>query len=163
MTIFIFFIFILIWGILNNPKIKGLRGERKIKYILKKLNSEYYKTINDILIQKNGYSSQIDHIVISTFGVFVIETKNYSGKIYGSENDKYWTQYLTQHTINKLYSPILQNKGHIIMLQNLLYNYNIPYFSIVVFCGNANIKKLKVQTDVVTPKKLLKTIKKYNK
>ena len=64
-------------------KIIGLWGEKKISFLLWFLGSEY-KTFNDVLIKKkSGHTTQIDHLVISPYGIFVIETKNYTGWITG--------------------------------------------------------------------------------
>jgi len=75
------------------PQIKGYIGEKTINFMLKKL-PEDYKIVNDIFIKNDGCSSQIDHIIISKFGIFVIETKTYKGWIYGKEKQKQWTQNL---------------------------------------------------------------------
>jgi hypothetical protein len=87
------FIFILIVSILaiyfwklNSPKIKGIIGEKSISSILYFLDKSKYKVINNIVLKKDTKTSQIDHIVISDFGIFVIETKNYKGWIIGHEN-----------------------------------------------------------------------------
>ena len=68
----------------SQSETRGLRGERKVFSILKELPDEYY-IWNDIVLQRNGYSVQIDHIVISPYGIFVIETKNFKGWIYGQD------------------------------------------------------------------------------
>ena len=59
------------------PKIKGYLGERSVAVILSFLPFDKYKIINDILIKSNDRTIQIDHLVISLYGIFVIETKNY--------------------------------------------------------------------------------------
>ena len=97
---------------LNMPKIKGSVGEAKAARQLSKLDREEYRVINDILVTSHGHSSQIDHIVVSRFGIFVIETKHYKGWIHGGENSEYWTQSIYNHK-NKFRNPIKQNAGHI--------------------------------------------------
>lgn len=71
---------------------KGALGEKRVASILKRLPEDRYKVINNLLINNNGFTSQIDHVVISVYGIFVIETKAYKGWIYGSESSDYWTQ-----------------------------------------------------------------------
>lgn len=101
--------------------------------ILKKFPVDRYKLINALLLTSNGYSTQIDHIVISIYGVFVIETKFYQGWIYGGENNEYWTQNIYGNKY-QLRNPIHQNQGHIRALKFLLKDYgNIPFISIVSF------------------------------
>ena len=53
---------------------------------------EYYRLNNITLPLANGGSTQIDHIIVSVHGIFVIETKNYKGWIYGNEKQRQWTQ-----------------------------------------------------------------------
>lgn len=84
--------------------------------------------------------SQIDHVVISKYELFVIETKNYKGWIFGSENAYEWTQVIFSNKY-KLYNPLKQNLGHIKALQSNLVDYpNLNYFPIVVFTGSARLK-----------------------
>ena len=64
-------------------KSRGRRGERKVARLLDRLPKDRYFVINDLMLLSEGRSSQIDHIVVSEFGVFIIETKTFSGKIYG--------------------------------------------------------------------------------
>lgn len=148
--------------ILNLPSVKGFFGEISIRILLKFLNKDKYLIINDVLIPtNNGTTAQIDHIVVSIYGIFVIETKNYNGWIFGSENSKNWTQVIYK-TKNHFYNPIMQNKGHIKALQDLLTDFsNIKYISIVVFTIKADLKKLDVTSHVVYSLGLLNTIKMY--
>ena len=82
---------------------------------------KYYK-YNDILLPKEQGTTQIDHIVVSQYGIFVIETKNLSGWIYGDQYNKYWTQKFFKKTY-RFYNPIHQNYGHIKTLEALLPRY----------------------------------------
>ena len=130
---------------------KGVRGERIVGSKLFNLPSDYL-ILNDVLIRRpNGSTTQIDHIVIAKSGIFVIETKNYSGKVYGSENSEYWKEYFNwfsrvwykygHHSESySFYNPIKQNQGHINALRKLLSSYeNLPFFSIVVFSNEAEL------------------------
>lgn len=147
--------------ILSLPKVKGFLGETSVRMLLSRLDAENYKVLNDILLRrKSGSTTQIDHIVVSRYGVFVIETKNYSGWIFGKEGDKYWTQTLNKRTKNKFFNPILQNKGHINALKEIV-EYDIPFYSIVVFSSKATLKN-KINGVVYTPQ-LIRAIKKYDK
>ena len=90
-------LFILIIKLLPS---KGAIGEKRVAHILKKLPEDRYKVINNLLIRNNGYTTQIDYIVVSVYGIFVIETKTYQGWIYGGENSDYWTQTSTETSTN---------------------------------------------------------------
>ena len=68
------------------PEIRGHIEEKKVSAFLATLPSYEYKIFNDILLATESGTTQIDHIVVSRFGIFVIETKNYRGWITGNEN-----------------------------------------------------------------------------
>lgn len=118
----------------RSPHGKGVLGELKIKRTLgKNIANEKYVINNLYILDNQGKSSQIDHVLINSKGVFVIETKNYSGRIYGNENQLEWTQVLQYGKVkNKLYNPVKQNATHIYKIKNAI-NLSIPFFSIVVF------------------------------
>lgn len=90
---------------------KGKYSEKLVNNKIQELPEEYV-VFNDLLFESNGYSTQIDHIAVSPYGVFVIETKGYKGWILGRENGEYWTQtiYKSKH---QFYNPIKQNAGHV--------------------------------------------------
>lgn len=133
--VFLIFLILLIVLIffLKTPKTKGKIGEYRVKLNLgNDIPNEKY-IINDLLLLYQGKSTQIDHLIIKTTGVFVIETKNYSGLIYGNDNHKKWTQVLNYGKAkNKFYNPILQNKSHIYTLSKIIGRKDC-FISIIVF------------------------------
>ena len=68
---------------------------------------------NVYLPKKNGETSEVDVIFITQKGIFVIESKNYSGWIFGDEKNQKWTAMLPNRQKNQFYNPILQNKTHV--------------------------------------------------
>lgn len=157
--IILFILLILIWGLFKS-KIKGIIGEKTTSSILFFLDKSKYKVINNIVLKSGEITSQIDHIVISDYGIFVIETKNYKGWILGGENSEYWTQVIYKRK-EKFYNPIRQNLGHIRTLKNCLSEYpNIEYKSIIVFSTKAEIK-VNTTTDVINSYRLIATINRY--
>lgn len=155
-----------LWFRLNFAQIKGSIGEKHISTLLQKLDSTNYLLINDIHIpKKDGSTSQIDHILISHKGLFVIETKNYRGWIMGSENSQYWTQVIYKRK-ERFYNPIWQNSGHIKTLQEFLGDSldGVPIYSVVVF-GNQATFKFKspfTKAKVIKSKELLSVVKSEN-
>jgi Nuclease-related domain len=87
-------ILVIVAGILEIfiPKIKGYLGEKSAAFFLSKLDKTKYKVINNIMLQVRNKMTQIDHVVVSNYGIFVIETKNYKGWIIGNEFDDNWKQ-----------------------------------------------------------------------
>jgi hypothetical protein len=160
LVIFIVVIIVLILSQVFSVKIKGVIGEKTTSSILYFLDKSKYKVINNIVLEAAGKSTQIDHIVISDFGVFVIETKYYKGWILGGEHSEYWTQVIYKRK-EKFYNPIRQNLGHIRALKSCLGEYpNLEYISIIVFPSKADIKVI-TNTEVVYSNQLINTIKKY--
>ena len=144
------------------PKIKGSIGEAKVNTRLNFLGKEYI-VLKDILINSsNGYTSQIDELVLSEYGIFVIETKNYKGWIFGNEKTENWTQVIYKEKYS-FRNPIKQNWSHIYALKNLLSDFpNIKYHPIVVFSGNATLKSIESSIPVIYSKRLNSTIRKLS-
>lgn len=119
-------------------KFIGLAGEFWVKRELKKLSDEYL-VINDIMIKtKDGSTHQIDHVVISKYGIFVIETKQYNGYIKGNDYDKRW---LIKNGKKKIYvnNPLHQNYGHVKSVEEIL---NLPeekFISLVCIPSRATV------------------------
>lgn len=147
--------------LLFSSRIKGFIGEKTVSSILYLLDSSKYKVINNVVLNVGERTSQIDHVIVSDFGVFVIETKNYKGWIVGGERSEYWTQVLFKRK-EKFYNPIRQNFGHITALKNCLHEFpHIKYISIIVFSAKAEIK-VNTTTELVNSYRLLSVIKKYS-
>lgn len=116
---------------------KGAYAEERVARRLSRLSEEYH-VFNDVYIRSRGRSVQIDHVVISRYGIFVIETKNYKGRVYGSENTEYWTQNIYGHKY-RLYNPVRQNASHVGAICNILRITRDGTIPIVVFAGSANV------------------------
>lgn len=130
-----FFIFGFLWR-----KSKGRRGEKQVAALLSLLPKNKYKVINDLMIQKGGYSTQIDHVVVSVYGIFVIETKYYRGWIYGGENSEFWTKNVYGHKY-QLRNPLWQNEGHVKTITKLLGDSElVPIYNVVAFSSQARLK-----------------------
>lgn len=144
-TIVISLIVLLILAILiiymASAKHKGKKGEKTVAHMLNWYVEHYGGyVINDIIIPGEATkTSQIDHILLASSGIWVIETKNYSGKIYGSEYDYEWTQVLNYgSTKNRFYNPIKQNETHINNLRKLLGDKKYIYSCVVLTQDNLN-------------------------
>ena len=146
----------------NSPKSKGKRGERKVARKLGKNIPDEKYVINDLFIQtENGSTSQIDHILINRAGVWVIETKNYAGVIFGNSLQQYWTQVLAYGNVkNQFYNPVKQNASHAYHISKLLNDCSVVY-SYVVFTGNADISNIKAD-NVCNLKELSLILKRFD-
>ncbi len=121
-------------GLLQSSRGKGWIGEQIVKIVIGKTKEGKKYVINDLRLKvSEDRTSQIDHVLINEKGIFVIETKNYSGRIYGKESQLEWTQVLNYGKVkNKLYNPVKQNKTHVYHISNML-SERLPIFSAVVF------------------------------
>jgi hypothetical protein len=108
--------------------------------LTKHFNTEDYHLLNHITLKHGDLTTQIDHILVSRFGVFVIETKDYTGWIFGNANHETWTQ-ATYRDKFKFQNPIHQNYLHVKAVEQLL-NFvpSSAIHSVVVFVGDAEFK-----------------------
>lgn len=159
----------------NSAKQKGKRGEMRVSAILSKLSDEY-TILNDLVFRTEKGTTQIDHIVVSKYGIFTIETKNYRGEIYGDDNRKEWTQLIvtkvtyakkwwktyTYVTKNRFYNPVKQSVGHALRIKELLSVFpHVKIVPIVVFTGDAILRYVESNNHVVYEKNLLDVIDGY--
>ncbi|KVW94738.1 nuclease-related domain-containing protein [Thiobacillus denitrificans] len=127
-------------GIANTPWFKGFFGELLVRLSAKfLLNPNEYRAIHNVTLKTPDGTTQIDHIFVSRFGVFVVETKNYSGWIFGDENQATWTQKLFK-TTNKFQNPLRQNFKHIKALESLVSLPSETFHSVIVFVGGSEFK-----------------------
>lgn len=141
------------------PNIKGFIGEQIVSGELRQLPEKEYRVLNDVLLKSEYGTTQIDHVIVSVYGIFVVETKNYKGWITGSEFSENWTK----NMFGKKYSfrnPIKQNFAHIKVLQDITNFSHDKFIPIVVFSGNATIK-VKTNSPVIYMRELKQTIEKF--
>lgn len=135
-----------LWKIVFN---KGNYGEFLTYAILEKAGEN--KILSNVYIEKmDGKTTEIDLISINSSGIFVHESKNYSGWIFGDEKSKNWTQSLQNKQKYKFYNPISQNKGHIKAIDEYLdRKYQDVFLSYIIFSERCELKKITVTSDNV--------------
>ncbi|MCD8287661.1 MAG: NERD domain-containing protein [Porphyromonadaceae bacterium] len=139
---------------------RGRRFENRVCKRLVKLPDEYH-VMDNLLLEYQGRSAQRDHLIVSPYGLFVIEDKNYKGWIIGGEEAEYWTQTIYSRK-NQLYNPIRQNEGHLRFLSYLFRDIGrIPMIPIVVFGDEAELKVNVREHIVIHRNALLKVISRY--
>jgi hypothetical protein len=128
---------------------RGWFGELKT-VIAKKLflRSSDYADLNNVTIKTRRGTTQIDHVIISRYGVFVVETKNMSGWIFGREFDPFWTKISRGHK-RQFQNPLHQNESHIRALSNLARIPPEKIHSVVVFWGDCSLRT-KMPPNVLT-------------
>lgn len=126
----------------SSPEYKGKVGEARVSFIVNRLiKQKGGYLINDIVLPINkDRTTQIDHIYVSKYGVFVIETKAYQGLIYGKENDENWYIYFGGQKY-EMYNPVAQNKLHIAAVNTCISSLKTPPVSLVTIL-RANISHI---------------------
>jgi hypothetical protein len=110
------------------------------RILLSHFGAPDYHLMNHVTLRMDDGTTQVDHILMSRFGVFVIETKDYNGWIFANASDRTWTQVLYRRRF-KFQNPLLQNYRHVRAVQDLL-DFLPPEAikSVVVFSGDAEFK-----------------------
>jgi len=131
--------------IIKSAWFKGVLGEWQVNLLIKFfLDKNDYHLIKNVTLptfiddKKHG-TTQIDHIIVSKYGIFVVETKNMKGWIFGSETQKQWTQQIFKHK-SKFQNPLHQNYKHVKTLEACLNVKNDSIFSVIIFIGDSTFK-----------------------
>ncbi len=131
---------IVLVAVMKTPWFKGVLGEFIVNIAAKMvLNRNEYHLIKNVTLRIEDETTQIDHIIVSKYGVFVVETKNMKGWIFGSPKQKTWTQKIYKHS-RKFQNPLLQNYKHVKTIESLLGLNDKQIHSVVVFTGDSTFK-----------------------
>ena len=158
---YIFFLLVILVSVIYGNKIVGWFGEYWTRLALKKLPKDKYIILNDVFIKTNSGTHQIDHVIVSPYGIFSIETKQYNGYITGNKYDKKWIR----HAGKKKYyytNPIRQNYGHVKALSELLDIEESKVFNIVCIPSKATLK-IQHDGELVRYDTIVDKILSYNK
>jgi len=117
------------------------RGETRLSHAVKRrFVAPDYHLLNHVTLRVNDETTQIDHVLVSRFGIFVVETKDYKGWIFAGQGDRYWTQVLFRAKF-KFQNPLRQNYKHVCAIQELLeFLPADAILPVVVFTGHAEFK-----------------------
>ena len=172
--IFVFFVLFFSYLIYNNFQdisllksvtsySRGTQTERHLVLELLKNNIPQQAIFHDLYLENKGKFTQIDLVVPTKVGIIVFEVKNYKGWIFGSGNQRNWTQVLAYGKQKfRFYNPILQNNTHIQQLRNKLTLENVPMFSVVVFYGDCTFKEIEFipnNTYLVKSKRVVEVVR----
>ena len=125
---------------LKSPWFKGVVGEFVINLSAKlMLDKDKYHLIKNVILPTEDGTTQIDHIIVSVYGIFVVETKNMKGLIFGSPNQRTWTQKIYKYS-NRFQNPLHQNYKHVKTLERMLVLKDEQIHSLIVFVGGSTFK-----------------------
>lgn len=132
-------VFILL-GLLKSPWAKGHIGEWLVRFAAhRQLDERTYRGLHNVTLNTPDGTTQIDHVFISVYGIFVLETKNMGGWIFGAERQAQWTQRFTRRSF-KFQNPLRQNYKHLKALEAALGIAPEHLHSVITFVGGSTFK-----------------------
>lgn len=144
------------------PNHKGVEGERAVSRQLHRLSKRQYLVLDDLMLENGRRLTQIDHVVVSVYGIFVIETKNYQGMIRGNDRMEQWTQVL-QGRYYSFRNPFRQNYAHIQALKELLELEDNSFFISIAAFSDEAVLEVDTQQELVHFSKVRRTIRRYRR
>jgi len=131
---------LLLLAFAQSPIFKGFIGELAVRLLIRVfLDRKTYHALHDVTLPTHDGTTQIDHILVSPYGIFVLETKNLRGWIYGRPQDATWTQKIYRKSY-RFQNPLRQNYKHVKTLEELLKLPPTHFHSCVVFVGDSTFK-----------------------
>ena len=131
---------LLLIGLLKSPWAKGHFGELLVRLLASwQLDKKTYRRLHNVTLNTPDGTTQIDHIILSPYGIFVIETKNMSGWIFGSEHQSQWTQRFPRSSF-KFQNPLRQNYKHLKAVEATLDVSTEHLHSLITFIGRSSFK-----------------------
>lgn len=157
----LFFVALLVFAIWSKRTYARRRGdwtESKVAKQLAKLPKDEYIVLNDLMLPTSYGTTQIDHVVLSLYGVYVIETKNYTGTLIGNEKTEQWEQNINGF-MYKTANALRQNKAHISAVRShASVQANVPIHNIVVFANATKFDIFHEEGEVIYINDLIPTI-----
>ena len=130
----------LLIGLLKSPWAKGQIGELLVRLFAHwQLDKQTYRRQHNVTLNTPDGTTQIDHVFLSPYGIFVLETKNMSGWIFASEKQAQWTQKFPKHSF-KFQNPLRQNHKHLKALEATLGVSPEHLHSVITFVGGSTFK-----------------------
>jgi len=127
-------------AVMKSPWFKGKVGESVVNLsAMRMLDKDEYHLIKNVTLPTEEGSTQIDHIIVSVYGIFVLETKNMKGWLFGTPKQRTWTQKIYKHSF-KFQNPLYQNYKHVKTIEQLLGLKDEQVHSLVVFVGDSTFK-----------------------
>lgn len=126
--------------LLQSNRFRGWVGEFRVNLRARfALDRKTYRRLANITLPTEDDASQIDHIIVSKFGIFVVETKNMKGRISGQERDAEWTQQIYKQA-HRFQNPLIQHDRHTKVLEEILGLMPHRVFSVIVFVGGSTLQ-----------------------
>jgi hypothetical protein len=142
-----------------SPRYRGDIAESRVRRILAQgLDKKSYTVLNDLVVPFGGGTIAIDHVVVSRFGIFVIESQYARGWVAGTDVQDRWKQH-SLGRISRFDNPLHRNRLQAEALQSLLDYPRLAFHRIVVMTGQKGFKT-EIPQNVVEPEKLIRYMRK---
>lgn len=139
-ALWLMLLFVALLSFLQSARFKGFIGELRVRLATDFwLDGKEYHPLHDVTLKTPDGTTQIDHILVSSYGIFVIETKNYKGWIFGDAGSKRWTQSLFKKKF-QFQNPLHQNYKHVKAVAAHTGTSLRAIHSVVVFVGKSRFK-----------------------
>ncbi len=130
----------LLISLLKSPWAKGHIGELQVRFFAhRQLDERTYRRLHNVTLNTPDGTTQVDHVFLSPYGIFVLETKNMSGWIFGNEKQAQWTQRFRKRSF-KFQNPLRQNYKHLKALEATLGVNPEHLHSVITFVGGSTFK-----------------------
>ncbi len=126
---------------------KGKIGEQIIVDHIQKEIDIYHKIIQNVILSKDGKETEVDIILITCVGIYVIESKNFKGYIYGTDTGRIWTEWFSHNYKYHFDNPVLQNEYHIEFMAHSLNRDLSDFHSYIVFGDDAKLQRIVIQDE----------------
>ncbi|MFP1529481.1 nuclease-related domain-containing protein [Escherichia coli] len=137
--ILIFVVLLCLLGFMTS----AIAERRTAKAIESGLPEEAQGLLSDLTFNLLAHSTtQVDHILVAPHGIYVIEQKNYVGKLYGTLEESHWRKWTQSRTL-KLQNPFKQNQGHIRAIQSALKARELECINVVIINGRCKFDGIK--------------------
>jgi restriction system protein len=103
------------------------------------LDKNVYRRVDDVIVNTPNGTTQIDHVIVSVYGIFVVETKNRKGWIFGAASSDKWTQVVFGKK-NQFQNPIKQKYRQTKCLSEYLKLDHELFRPVVFFIGDSEFK-----------------------
>jgi hypothetical protein len=151
-------LFVAIGVLLRSARFKGFFGEFRVRATVRlRLGGRTYRSLHNLTFPTGDGTTQIDHVIASRFGIFVIETKNLKGWIFGDEKSRRWTQSIYGKKY-QFQNPLRQNYKHLKAVQALVELDARCLHSVVVFVGSCKFKT-RMPSNVLKRRRLVRYIR----
>lgn len=131
-------------GFPSTAEWRGKLGEEEMRFILEHgLSGDGetgYRIIQNLMLETPTGTTQLDFTIVSAFGIFIIEVKNYSGWIFGSPDQAFWTQCLNGGRKFRFQNPLRQNFKHFAVLSEKTGVPRNVIFPVVAFSNDSEFK-----------------------